>query len=75
MIYATMQQSIWLAANGIRCSSTTVTTTTSREQGSAVTRYYMLLMWKVRIYKERLLNRPETGSTGDTIISATTERW
>ena len=49
--------------------------TTSGEQGSAATRYHMLLMWKVRTHEERLLNRPETGLTDDIIISATTEKW
>ena len=70
-----MQQSIWFAANGVRCSTATATTTTSGEQGSAVTRYYLLLMWKVRTHEERLLNRPETGLAGDTAIPATIERW
>ena len=72
MTYATTQQSIWFATNGIGHSSTTTTMTTSGKQGSAAMKYHMLLMWKVKTHEERLLNRPETGSTG---IPATTERW
>ena len=75
MTYTTTQQSIWFATNGIGHSLITTIITTLGEQGSAVMRYHMLLMWKVRAYKERLLNRPKTGLTGDTAILATTERW
>ena len=72
MTYATTQQSIWFITNGIGHSLITTMTTILGEQGSAVIRYHMLLMWKVRTHEERLLNRPEIGLIG---IPATTERW